>query len=181
MAIKTFTTGEVLTASDTNTYLANSGLVFVKSQTVGVGVTAVTVSDAFSATYDAYRITIFGGSASGSNPLRFALGASNTAYYGALVYGNYATTAVGAATMNNAAYWLYTGFTNPNGQLTTIEVNNPAVANITTVSCPFMDATNAGQLTGYHGVNTAYTAFTVTPNAGTWSNSVITVYGYRKA
>jgi hypothetical protein len=28
MAIKTFTTGEVLTASDTNTYLANSGLVF---------------------------------------------------------------------------------------------------------------------------------------------------------
>jgi hypothetical protein len=30
MAIKTFTTGEVLTASDTNTYLANAGLVFVK-------------------------------------------------------------------------------------------------------------------------------------------------------
>jgi hypothetical protein len=27
MAIKTFTTGEVLTAADTNTYLANSGLI----------------------------------------------------------------------------------------------------------------------------------------------------------
>jgi hypothetical protein len=40
MAIKTFTTGEVLTASDTNTYLANSGLVYVKSQTIGSGVTA---------------------------------------------------------------------------------------------------------------------------------------------
>lgn len=52
MAIKTFTTGEVLTASDTNTYLANSGLVFVKSQTIGSAVTSVTVSDAFSATYD---------------------------------------------------------------------------------------------------------------------------------
>jgi hypothetical protein len=31
MAIKTFTTGEVLTAADTNTYLANSGLVYVKT------------------------------------------------------------------------------------------------------------------------------------------------------
>ena len=29
MAIKTFTTGEVLTASDTNTYLNNGGLVFI--------------------------------------------------------------------------------------------------------------------------------------------------------
>ena len=34
MAIKTFTTGEVLTAADTNTYLANSGLVYVASGTV---------------------------------------------------------------------------------------------------------------------------------------------------
>jgi hypothetical protein len=171
-----------LTASDTNTYLANSGLVFVKSQTIPSSAsTAITVTNAFSSTYDAYKITIFGGSASTNAPLRFALGASATAYYGALVYASYATTVVGAATMNNAAYFLYTGFTNTNGQLTTIEVNNPAVANITTIQAPFMDATNAGQLTGYHGVNTAYTDFTVTPNSGTWTNSVITVYGYRKA
>ena len=58
MAIKTFTTGEVLTAADTNTYLANSGLVLVKSQTIGTGVASVTISDAFSTTYDNYRITI---------------------------------------------------------------------------------------------------------------------------
>ena len=33
MAIKTFTTGEVLTASDTNTFLANAGLVYVAGGT----------------------------------------------------------------------------------------------------------------------------------------------------
>jgi len=31
MAIKTFTTGEVLTAADTNTYLTNSGFQYVSS------------------------------------------------------------------------------------------------------------------------------------------------------
>jgi hypothetical protein len=35
MAIKTFTTGEVLTASDTNTYLANSGLVVMGATVTG--------------------------------------------------------------------------------------------------------------------------------------------------
>ncbi len=30
MAVKTFTTGEVLTAADTNTYLNNGGLVYIK-------------------------------------------------------------------------------------------------------------------------------------------------------
>ena len=58
MAIKTFTTGEVLTAADTNTYLANSGLVYVKSQTIGSAVSSVNVTSAFSSTYDNYVITL---------------------------------------------------------------------------------------------------------------------------
>jgi hypothetical protein len=61
MAIKTFTTGEVLTAADTNTYLANSGLVYVASTTVGTGVSSVTVSSAFNSTYDNYKIIYSGG------------------------------------------------------------------------------------------------------------------------
>ena len=51
MAIKTFTTGEVLTASDTNTYLANSGLVYITdaafTTTTAVNMPAATFTTAY--------------------------------------------------------------------------------------------------------------------------------------
>ena len=70
MAIKTFTTGEVLTASDTNTYLANSGLVLLNPTSVTNGTvtsgqgtvrvagtaTTVTINGVFSATQEDYLI-----------------------------------------------------------------------------------------------------------------------------
>ena len=56
MAIKTFTTGEVLTAADTNTYLANSGLVYVAGATfTGAGTFDVT---GFSSSYLFYHLEI---------------------------------------------------------------------------------------------------------------------------
>jgi hypothetical protein len=71
MAIKTFTTGELLTSADTNTYLANSGLVAIAPTTVaGSGVTvsnatvsfsgssAVNVNGVFSSTYRNYKVLI---------------------------------------------------------------------------------------------------------------------------
>jgi hypothetical protein len=62
MAIKTFTTGEVLTASDTNTYLANSGLVYIKSQTIREQLQVFRMTVAFSSdTYDNYKILICNG------------------------------------------------------------------------------------------------------------------------
>jgi hypothetical protein len=54
MAIKTFTTSEVLTAADTNTYLANSGLVYVAGGALSG--TSTNFAGAFSATYENYRI-----------------------------------------------------------------------------------------------------------------------------
>ena len=60
MAIKTFTTGEVLTAADTNTYLANSGLVYITSVSLA-GATAaspVAITSCFSSTYTNYRIVV---------------------------------------------------------------------------------------------------------------------------
>jgi len=54
MAVKTFTT-EVLTSADTNTYLANSGLVYISQTTFAASSNAV-VSNVFSSTYTNYRI-----------------------------------------------------------------------------------------------------------------------------
>jgi len=57
MAIKTFTTGEVLTAADTNTYLANSGLVYVSTTTFTATSTRVALPlNTFTTTFDSYRI-----------------------------------------------------------------------------------------------------------------------------
>ena len=55
MAIKTFTTGEVLTAADTNTYLANSGLVYVASGTVAAN-TALNFTSIFTDSFVNYRV-----------------------------------------------------------------------------------------------------------------------------
>jgi len=70
MAVKTFATGDVLTASDTNTYLNNGGLVSIVPTTVTNGTvtsgqatvrvsgtaTSVTINGVFSAAYEDYLI-----------------------------------------------------------------------------------------------------------------------------
>jgi hypothetical protein len=57
MAIKTFTTGEVLTAADTNTYLANSGLVYITGGTQS-GSAALNADGVFTSTYLNYRLEL---------------------------------------------------------------------------------------------------------------------------
>lgn len=172
--------GQVLTSAYVNNNI-NSGLVYVKSQTVGTTVTAVTVSDAFSAEYDNYKIMINGGTSTATAPIQVKLGSTTTNYYGSLIYATYSSTTVAAATMNNAANWLYAG-TTPTGLVGAMfELQNPFASGITTITAPYFDATNAGHLSGYLGNNTSYTAFTITPNSGTWTGCTITVYGYRKA
>jgi hypothetical protein len=55
MAIKTFTAGSVLTAADTNTYLTNSGLVYI-SEAQAVSTSVLNILGCFSLTYENYRI-----------------------------------------------------------------------------------------------------------------------------
>lgn len=56
MAVKTFTTGEVLTAANTNTYLTNAGLVYIADTTVSAAST-VAIDNCFTTTYAHYFIT----------------------------------------------------------------------------------------------------------------------------
>ena len=57
MAIKTFTSGEVLTAADTNTYLANAGLVYVAGGSLSLTTSRLNVLGVFSSTFRNYRVT----------------------------------------------------------------------------------------------------------------------------
>jgi hypothetical protein len=72
MATKQFSTGEVLTASDTNTYLANSGLVFVAGASFSA-VTEILIDSKFTSTYRNYRLILDCQSSAGGNVFSWQL------------------------------------------------------------------------------------------------------------
>jgi hypothetical protein len=180
MAIKTFTTGEVLTASDTNTYLANSGLVFVKAQTVGSAVTSVTVSDAFNSTYDAYKIVATNVTTTGNGIVSFALGGITTGWYGNLIYANFLSGAVASFGYNNTVNISHAGGTQSQGLILNIEIQNPFLAKAKFMNSIFVDNANAGTIQVQNTQTVSATAFTINANAGTMTGGQITVYGFRK-
>jgi hypothetical protein len=101
-----WSSGEVLTAADLNAY---AGLILVKTQTIGTAVSSVTVTDAFSSTFDNYRIIVGGGTQSASTTIEFRLGSSTTGYYGFLTYGDSSASTVLGANLNNANSLAFVG------------------------------------------------------------------------
>lgn len=183
MAVKTFGT-EVLTSADTNTYLANSGLVYVTSQTVGTGVASVTVSSAFSSTYDNYKIVMSGGTCSASAIINMTLGGSATGYYGILMYSTYVSATPLAAAINNSTAMSYVGGCGTAGQamVADFDLCGPYLAAYSRiVGAQYSDGSYYGTTQGEHRVATSYSSFALFPNTGTLTGGTITVYGYRKA
>ena len=183
MAIKTFTTGEVLTAADTNTYLANSGLVFVKSQTIGSGVTSVTVSNAFSATYDNYRILV-NTTGSLAQSIGCRLDGSSTAYAQFVIYGDLGSNAVLGFQQTSGSEFRFVGGSSStsNSSIACFDLLNPFAAAYTRMpSGPYFESNSMGTSNGEHRVATSYTGLVIVSGNGTFTGGTITVYGYRKA
>jgi hypothetical protein len=109
MAIKTFTTSEVLTAADTNTYLANSGLTYVSSGSMA-GVASFDVTG-LSSTYLYYKL-VFSATSSATTEFRAVLynggTALNSLYYAGVGYADY-TNAVGGANSSNSTNYFWAG------------------------------------------------------------------------
>jgi hypothetical protein len=183
MAIKTFTTGEVLTAADTNTFLANSGLVLVASYTIGSGVTSTSCANAFNSTYDNYRIVVSGGVGSGLSSMALKLGASVTGYNSNVIYSTYAAPTVLVGTSSGTGEFGFAGYIGANFMQSTFDLISPNKAAWTTLSNSCWAAgTVMGSSNGTHQVATAYTDFSIGPNAVgiTMTGGTVTVYGYRK-
>ena len=187
MAVKTFTTGEVLTASDTNTYLNNGGLVYITSTTIGSAVSSVTVSNVFSSTYDNYKIVITGGTASVADAVTLKLGSTATGYYFAMNRAAYDTGTANTLFDNNQTFWRYTCIANTDVLSADIDLFEPFNAKPTRVHAWWMDsragAFSSGAGAGYLAGTTSYTAFTIAPLTGgtTLTGGTIRVYGYRQA
>lgn len=179
MTYPSFNSGDILTASDMN----GVGLWLVKSQTIGTGVSSVTVTGAFSADYDDYRITITGGGSSVPTDLRLQVGASVTGYYAGYSRVAYATGIVTGRGDNNAARFQACGTATTNGLQANFDLSMPFLSSFTYFASPVLfpdPSDNSGFGTGFLNDTTSHTAFTISPLSGTMTGGTIRVYGYRK-
>lgn len=104
MAVKTFT-NEQLTASDTNTYLANAGLVWIATATASGTARSLAIDNCFTSTYANYRVVGKLRSTVNGNNLFFQLynstgSALSANYYGTAYGQDYATPGTGFSTVS---------------------------------------------------------------------------------
>jgi hypothetical protein len=173
-----FVAGQILTAAQMN----QIGSWLVKEQVVGTTVSAVTVTDAFTADYDSYRVVWTGGIASTSNNARLTFGAIATGYYAAWQDINYGSGATNVVRDNNAAYFSFAGIAQTTLVSCDFVVNGPNLLFPTTFySMVPNPSTSGGSLigSGYNTSALAHTSFTLTASTGTFTGGTIRVYGLR--
>ena len=176
MAYPTFTSSDVLNATDMNAV----GLWLVKSQTVGTAVSSVTVSSAFSSTYDAYKVVYVGGIGSTALNISMTLGASASTYNMALPYVTYGAAIASGTSISGGTSWALMGNATANSASLDVDLFGPFLTQYTRVLGLFVDDSFAGSYSGIHKTAASYTAFTLTTSTGTLTGGTISVYGYRK-
>jgi hypothetical protein len=189
MAIKTFTDLTTLPASDINTYLANSGLVYVTSGPLSTATTDFV--GCFSSIYRNYRIVIDQISWSGTADLYFRMLSGSTPattaeYFWA--YNGLSAIAGGSNSNGNGQVLGYLGTTN-NG------ANNLAVGSASfDIYAPNVAArtlftgTGIGVISEYvsktgiaaHNLTTAYTGIRLMTGSAVTMTGNVTIYGYRQ-
>ena len=176
----------VFTAAGTSIFQANgvaasaSGLTLISTTTIGTTVSSVTVSSAFSSTYDNYKIIVSGGTASTFESLLLILGSTTTGYYAGIIGCIYSSGAVDSGSRNNAASWIIGNF-NTNGIGANFELSAPNLAKNTFIGgfrVGNSTTSQGGIFAGFLNDTTQYTAFTISTGSGTLTGGTIKVYGY---
>ena len=172
-----YSSGDVLTAADLN---ASSGLVHVKHQTIGAGVSSVTVSDAFSSTFYNYRVimsSMLTSSLTGLN-MRFGIATSSYFWNRLTVFVNNATGLSNSFNgYNDSKILVGAGGTSRQGYVS-LDIYAPAVARRTGLGGTFYGSGYNGFVNAEHGSDSAHTSFTVYPSSGVFNGGEIYVYGY---
>ena len=161
--------------------LPTGALTLISTTTIGTAVSSVTVTSAFSATYDNYKIILTGGTSSAAGNIGLTFGASATGYYAAGTFILYSAGGVSAIIDNNATSFTRAGRGGSN-PLLNLNVFSPFLAKETFYSGDYITsatASGSGFNSGYHDSAVSYTDFTLTPVAGmTLTGGTIRVYGY---
>jgi hypothetical protein len=159
------------------------GLTFIKAQTIGSAVSSVTVTSAFSATYDNYLITVSSGTGSVDTNTVMTLGSTTAGYYMSGVYFSATSSTVNGFNINNGSGWSSTYYSS-NVHSGHINLQNPYLAKVTTFDSSLIGGSSSGFLANYRGFlnnTTSYTAFTLTASSGTLTGGTIRVYGYQNS
>ena len=155
---------------------ASSGaLVRVGGGTLSGASTAFT--NVFSATYEAYKIVVTGGTLSATAYVQLILGSTTTGYKSAQLASNY-TSGVFSAGFATASAYAAVGYSSSDfsGDIT---VASPQLAKHTHISSSlgFVDATIGGLSTSVLENSTQYTGFTL-QTATTFTAGTVNIYGY---
>lgn len=157
---------------------AYSGLVLVKSQAIGTGVTTVNVTSAFSATYNAYKIIIAGATAAGSDYGYLKLGSSTSTYHVGVLGTNYAG-GTSSANVNNGSLATFMFYIDANQVTCNVDLINPFLTEYTVYTSALAGPGGTLSGGGVHKTASSYSDFTLGMNAGgTFSGGTIYVYGY---
>jgi hypothetical protein len=171
------------------TAVGNSGLVYVKGQTIATGVTAQVITGCFSGTYDSYKVVISNVtlSSNGSGTAVYAKmhdgtnPASSGYNYGIpLVDMTIGTVTSTKGISQTTGVVIGTGVGDKFG--TSFDVINPNLATHTLFpDLSIMQITNgySGVGAGMHQNSTAYTSLQIVLSTGTMTGGTIIVYGYR--
>jgi len=161
------------------------GLRLIKKQTIGTGVSSIVVNDAFSTTYDNYRVLVVGGTGStNSIDISLNVGGTTTSYYANAIYALFTGNTVSASNTNNGTTWPYAGSASTAGIWACLDILTPFLTTNTVFSSATPQVrTNGSALnaSGWHGTAASYTSFTLTPVGGTLTGGTIYVYGYGKS
>ena len=194
MAVKSnFASGDVLNASDVNTYLTNGGLVYITQTLVTSGTSSsISFNNVFTSTYDNYRI-IFDSwqpSTAGTD-LVFRLRNSGTdrtgGNYNSIVTGIYQNSTSTNFTQANGSYLflgLYNSLNTDPYATASIDVYNPQRNDrtfFTGLSAFYNGQLGSRTLAGVYWVADQNDGFTLLPTAGNITTLRVRVYGYRQA
>ena len=158
--------------------VANQGLTLVKSQTIGSGVSSVTVTNAFSATFENYQISVVVDVCSGVGSYVSKFGAATTNYYSTMHYDFYAGGFTNYARTNNGGFMYSALSSNVETSTFTINVINPYATKNTQVNGTWQGRNYAGWCGGVLKDTTSYTSYVLTTDTGTMTGGIIRVYGY---
>lgn len=189
MAIKTFTAGSVLTASDTNTYLANSGLVYIASGTATSG-SIIDILGCFTSTYDSYKVVISDLRTTGGVTdvnLQLLVGSTPNAsnFIFAVNRVDYAAGTVGAYRASSQGTMIG-GICSSNSLGYEINISQPKLPRYTSFSGVAHDSrgTSGYFAIGFSGQlenSTQYDGLRINIGGSTFANANVRVYGYRQA
>jgi hypothetical protein len=178
MPVPDFSPGEVLTAAA----MDSIGLWLVKTQTIGTGVSSVTVTGAFSANFDDYIITLSGTSPNTSgNWFEFGFDtAASTGFYGNAYGINYVGTVINQNTANLGRLLITQTNAAQGSNAMSINVSSPFASTRTGVYSTSNSGVGWLIAGGEHNPAASQTQFFIRPSGGTLTGGTIRVYGYRK-